>query len=46
VSVPDLTFVATACMFVIHIYLAVAHPLMWQGVVSMRFGVISESYAR
>lgn len=46
VIVHDLTFIATACMFIIHIFLAVAHPLMWQGLVSMRFGVISESYAR
>jgi cytochrome b subunit of formate dehydrogenase len=44
--VHDLTFIATVCMFIIHIYLAVAHPLMRQGLVSMRFGVISESYAR
>jgi formate dehydrogenase subunit gamma len=46
VIVHDLTFVATMCMFIIHLFLAVAHPLMWQGLVSMRFGVISESYAR
>jgi len=41
-----LTFVATACMFIIHLFLAVAHPLMWQGLVSMRFRVVSESHAR
>jgi formate dehydrogenase subunit gamma len=46
VIIHDLTFVATVCMFIIHLFLAVAHPLMWQGLVSMRFGVISESYAR
>jgi len=33
-------------MFIIHLFLAVAHPLMWQGLVSMRFGVVSESHAR
>jgi formate dehydrogenase subunit gamma len=42
----DLAFIATLCMFIVHIYLAVAHPLMWQSMVSMRFGVVSESYAR
>jgi len=42
----DLTFIATFCMFIIHLFLAVAHPLMWQSMVSMRFGVVSESYAR
>ena len=41
-----MTFNATVCMFLIHVFLAVAHPLMWQGLVSMPFGVISESYAR
>jgi formate dehydrogenase subunit gamma len=42
----DLAFIATMCMFIAHLYLAVAHPLMWQAMVSMRFGVVSESYAR
>jgi formate dehydrogenase subunit gamma len=42
----DLALIATGCMFIIHLYLAVAHPLMWQAMVSMRFGVVSESYAR
>ncbi|MFN2290648.1 MAG: formate dehydrogenase subunit gamma [Anaerolineae bacterium] len=42
----DLAFIATMCMFVVHLFLAVAHPLMWQSMVSMRFGVVSESYAR
>lgn len=46
VIVHDLTMIITLCMFVIHFFLAVAHPLMWQAMVSMRFGVISESYAR
>ena len=42
----DLTMFATVSMFIVHFYLAVAHPLMWQSLVSMRYGVISESYAR
>jgi formate dehydrogenase subunit gamma len=42
----DLTMIATFVMFIIHFYLAVAHPLMWQSLVSMRYGVVSESYAR
>jgi formate dehydrogenase subunit gamma len=46
VIVHDLTLVATFVMFIIHFYLAVAHPLMWQSLVSMRYGVVSESYAR
>jgi formate dehydrogenase subunit gamma len=46
VIIHDLTFVFTFVMFIIHFYLAVAHPLMWQSLVSMRYGVVSESYAR
>ena len=46
VIVHDLTMVATFCMFIIHFFLAVMHPLMWQSLVSMRYGVVSESYAR
>lgn len=46
VIVHDLTMFVTVSMFIIHFYLAVAHPLMWQSLVSMRYGVISESYAR
>jgi formate dehydrogenase subunit gamma len=46
VIIHDLTMVATFCMFIIHFFLAVMHPLMWQALVSMRYGVISESYAR
>jgi formate dehydrogenase subunit gamma len=42
----DLAMIATVCMFIVHLFLAVAHPLMWQAMVSMRFGVVSESYAR
>jgi len=41
----DLTMIAAVCMFIVHLYLAVAHPLMWAGLVSMRFGVVSASYA-
>jgi formate dehydrogenase subunit gamma len=42
----DLMFIVTVVMFIIHFYLAVIHPMMWQSLVSMRFGVVSESYAR
>jgi formate dehydrogenase subunit gamma len=42
----DLMFLVTFIMFVIHFYLAVVHPMMWQSLVSMRYGVVSESYAR
>lgn len=40
----DLAMIATFNMFVIHLFLAVAHPLMWGGLVSMRFGVMSTDY--
>jgi formate dehydrogenase subunit gamma len=46
VIVHDLVFIATFAMFMVHFYLAVIHPLMWQSLVSMRYGVVSESYAR
>jgi formate dehydrogenase subunit gamma len=46
VIVHDLTMIVTVNMFIVHFYLAVAHPLMWQSMVSMRFGLVSESYAR
>jgi formate dehydrogenase subunit gamma len=46
VFVHDLTFVVTFAMFIVHFYLAVVHPLMWQSLISMRFGYVSESYAR
>lgn len=46
VIIHDLTMFVTVSMFIVHFYLAVAHPLMWQSLVSMRYGVISESYAR
>jgi formate dehydrogenase subunit gamma len=42
----DLMFIITFAMFLIHFYLAVVHPMMWQSLVSMRYGVVSESYAR
>ena len=45
VIVHDLTMIVTLCMFVVHFFLAVAHPLMWAGLVSMRFGVTSAAYA-
>ena len=38
--------ILTLNMFIVHFYLAVMHPLMWQSLISMRFGVVSESYAR
>ncbi len=41
----DLTMIVAICMFLVHLYLAVAHPLMWAALVSMRFGVTSASYA-
>jgi formate dehydrogenase subunit gamma len=46
VLVHDLTFIVTFVMFIVHFYLAVVHPLMWQSLISMRFGYVSESYAR
>jgi formate dehydrogenase subunit gamma len=46
VFVHDLMFIVTFAMFLIHFYLAVIHPMMWQSLVSMRYGVVSESYAR
>ncbi|MFH1028572.1 MAG: cytochrome b/b6 domain-containing protein [Pseudomonadota bacterium] len=45
VIVHDLTMIAAVCMFLVHFYLAVAHPLMWAALVSMRFGVTSATYA-
>lgn len=42
----DLAFIVTFVMFIVHFFLAVIHPLMWQSLVSMRFGYVSESYAR
>ncbi len=41
----DLTTIAAVAMFLVHLYLAVAHPLMWAALVSMRFGVTSATYA-
>jgi len=46
VFIHDLTFIVTFAMFIVHFYLAVVHPLMWQSLISMRFGYVSESYAR
>ncbi len=37
--------IAAVCMFIVHLYLALAHPLMWAALVSMRFGYTSASYA-
>ena len=46
VIVHDLTMIVTVNVFIIHFYLVVAHPLLWQSMVSMRFGLVSEAYAR
>ncbi len=46
VFVHDVMFIVTFAMFMVHFYLAVIHPMMWQSLVSMRYGVVSESYAR
>jgi formate dehydrogenase subunit gamma len=46
VFIHDLMFIVTFAMFLVHFYLAVIHPMMWQSLVSMRYGVVSESYAR
>jgi formate dehydrogenase subunit gamma len=45
VVIHDLTMIFALCMFIVHLFLAVAHPLMWAALVSMRFGVTSASYA-
>jgi formate dehydrogenase subunit gamma len=42
----DIAMVVTVCMFIVHFFLAVVHPLMWAGLVSMRFGVTSAAYAQ
>jgi cytochrome b subunit of formate dehydrogenase len=41
----DLAMIVSVCMLLVHLFLAVAHPLMWAGLVSMRFGVTSADYA-
>lgn len=46
VVIHDLAFIVTGMMFIVHFFLAAVHPLMWQSLVSMRFGYVSESYAR
>jgi formate dehydrogenase subunit gamma len=46
VIIHDLTMIVTFMMFIVHFLLAVIHPLMWQSLISMRYGVVSESYAR
>jgi formate dehydrogenase subunit gamma len=45
VLIHDVAMIAAVAMFLVHLYLAVAHPLMWAGLVSMRFGVTSAAYA-
>jgi formate dehydrogenase subunit gamma len=44
VLIHDVAMIGAVAMFLVHLYLAVAHPLMWAGLVSMRFGVTSASY--
>mgnify|MGYP000440653817 CR=1 FL=1 len=41
----DVAMIVSVCMLLVHLYLAIAHPLMWAGLVSMRFGVTSAEYA-
>lgn len=45
VIIHDLAMIAAVAMFLVHLYLALAHPLMWAALVSMRFGVTSAAYA-
>jgi len=45
VIVHDVMMIISVCMLLVHLYLAIAHPLMWAGLVSMRFGVTSAEYA-
>jgi formate dehydrogenase subunit gamma len=45
VVVHDLTTIVAVSIFIVHLYLAVGHPLMWGALVSMRFGVTSAGYA-
>ncbi len=40
----DLAMIVSVSMFLVHFYLAVAHPLMWGALVNMRFGVTSVEY--
>lgn len=42
----SLTMIVSVNMFIIHFYLATAHPLLWGALVSMRFGVASEEYVK
>ncbi|TKJ29904.1 MAG: hypothetical protein CEE40_06890 [Chloroflexi bacterium B3_Chlor] len=42
----DVSMVVTVSIFIVHFYLAVVHPMMWAGLVSMRFGVTSAAYAQ
>jgi formate dehydrogenase subunit gamma len=46
VIIHDLTMIATFNFFLIHLYLAVAHPMMWGGLTGIRFGVVSEEYIK
>ena len=46
VFVHDVSFIATGCMFFVHIYTGVFHPLMTEAWSSMTSGKISSEYAR
>jgi formate dehydrogenase subunit gamma len=46
VIVHDLTMIASFNFFLVHLYLAVAHPMMWGGLTGIRFGVVSEEYLK
>lgn len=41
----DLAMIVSVSTLMVHLYLAVAHPLMWGALISMRFGVTSADYA-
>ena len=46
VIIHDLTTAVAATMVIVHLYLALAHPLMCSALVGMRFGKVTDSYAR
>ena len=46
VFVHDISFIVTGCMFLLHIYLGVFHPVMTEALKSMTGGKISAEYAK
>ena len=46
VFVHDISFIVTGCMFLLHIYLGVFHPVMTEALKSMTGGKISAGYAK